>query len=119
MLLLNVRLRSQLVTVSRGILTSCKLQGSMFLFALLQPDLHVASLSAGLANLLTPPSLIGAIALGLPSAWDAAGSTPLGPLPLALRGCGVAAPRCRRVGHGVAVADPPPHVSGGLPLLFR
>ncbi len=43
----------------------------------------------------------------------------MGPLPQAQRGCSVAAPRCRRMCRGVAVAIPPPLDSWGLPVFVK
>ncbi len=77
-------------------------------------------LHKGIACLLGILLSVGDHALIFMSARDAAGPTPLGPLPQAQRGCGVAAPRCRRTCRGVAVAIPPPLVSyGGLPVFVK
>ncbi len=63
------------------------------------------------------------LALRVLSAMDVTWLTPLGPLfsdPVATApGCNVTASRCRGLGAGFAVADPPPRfASGGLPFVL-
>ncbi len=63
------------------------------------------------------------LALRILSALDVTWLTPLGPLfnfPVATApGCNVTASRCRGLGAGFAVADPPPRfASGGLPFVL-